>query len=72
MPALALLGEDGGLEQSTEPFRRWYADNEDLVGRSLELERVLTGRAHAAVLSLGEMAVDIAAVADRRAAGTSC
>ena len=27
LPALALLGEDGRLERSTEPFRRWYADN---------------------------------------------
>ncbi len=34
MPALALLGEDGKLEQSSEPFRRWYADKEELCKQS--------------------------------------
>ena len=65
MPALALLGEDGRLEQSTEPFRRWYADNEELCKQSPELQRVIDGQANAAVLKLDGIAVDIAAVSDR-------
>jgi PAS domain-containing protein len=65
IPALALLGEDGGLERSTEPFRRWYAENEELCRESAELKRVLEGQANAAVLKLGGVAVDIAAMADR-------
>ena len=65
MPAYGLLGEDGRLERSTEPFRRWYADNEELCLESPELKRVLEGQAHAAVLRLGGIAVDIAAMADR-------
>ncbi|HTP20256.1 MAG TPA: PAS domain-containing protein [Solirubrobacteraceae bacterium] len=65
MPALALLGEDGKLEQSTEPFRRWYKDNEELCKQSPEFQRVLDGQANAAVLKLDGIAVDIAAVSDR-------
>jgi len=68
MPALALLGEDGRLEQSTEPFRRWYTDNEELCKQSPELERVIDGQANAAVLKLDGIAVDIAAVSDRAGA----
>ena len=65
MPALALLGEEGMLEQSTEPFRRWYKDKEELCKQSPELQRVLDGQANAAVLKLDGVAVDIAAVSDR-------
>jgi PAS domain S-box-containing protein len=68
MPALALLGEDGKLEQSTEPFRRWYTGKEELCKASSEFQRVLDGQANAAVLKLGGIAVDIAAVSDRRGA----
>jgi PAS domain S-box-containing protein len=65
MPALALLGEDGKLEQSTEPFRRWYTGKEELCKESSEFQRVLDGQANAAVLKLDGIAVDIAAVSDR-------
>jgi PAS domain S-box-containing protein len=65
MPALGLLGEDGRLEQSTEPFRRWYRDNEELCKQSPELQRVIDGQANAAVLNLHGIVVDIAAVSDR-------
>ena len=65
MPALALLGEEGRLEQSTELFRRWYKDREELCKQSPELQRVLDGQANAAVLKLDGIAVDIAAVSDR-------
>ena len=65
MPVLGLLGEDGGLEHSTEPFRRWYKDREELCKQSPELQRVLDGQANAAVLKLEGIAVDIAAVSDR-------
>jgi PAS domain-containing protein/predicted nucleic acid-binding Zn-ribbon protein len=68
MPALALLGEEGKLEQSTEPFRRWYKDKQALCKQSPELRRVLDGQANAAVLNLDGIAVDIAAVSDRRGA----
>lgn len=65
MPALALLGEGGKLERSTEPFRRWYHDNEELCLASPDLKRVLEGQANAAVMMLNGIAVDIAAMADR-------
>ena len=65
MPALGLLSEDGRLEQSTEPFRGWYRDNEELCKQSPELQRVIDGQANAAVLNLHGIAVDIAAVSDR-------
>ncbi len=65
VPALALLGEGGKLEQSTEPFRRWYAGKEELCKESPEFQRVLDGQANAAVLKLEGIAVDIAAVSDR-------
>jgi PAS domain-containing protein len=65
IPALALLGEDGSLERSTEPFRRWYQDKEALCRESAELGRVLEGQANAAVLKVDGVAVDIAAMADR-------
>ncbi|HEY4823582.1 MAG TPA: PAS domain-containing protein, partial [Solirubrobacteraceae bacterium] len=68
MPALALLGEDGRLEQSTEPFRRWYKENEELCKQSPEFGRVVDGQANAAVLKLDGLAVDIAAVSDRSGA----
>ena len=66
MPALALLREDGSLERSTEPFRRWYEGKQELCLESSELKRVLGGEANAAVLKLDGIAVDIAAMADRR------
>jgi PAS domain-containing protein len=65
IPALALLGEDGSLERSTDPFRRWYQENEALCRESSELKRVLEGQSNAAVLKVGGVAVDIAAMADR-------
>ena len=65
IPALALLGEDGKLEHGTEPFRRWFADKEELCKQSPELQRVLDGQANAAILKLDGVAVDIAAVSDR-------
>ena len=65
MPALALIGEDGRLERSTEPFRRWYEGKEEPCLSSSELKRVLDGQANAAVLKLDDMAIDIAAMADR-------
>jgi PAS domain-containing protein/chromosome segregation ATPase len=65
MPALALLGEDGKLQRSTEPFRQWYEGKEDLCLQAPELKRVLAGEANAAVLRLDGIAVDIAAMADR-------
>jgi PAS domain-containing protein len=66
MPALALLSEDGRLQRSTEPFRRWYEGNEELCLQAPELKRVLDGEANAAVLRLDGIAVDIAAMADHR------
>jgi len=65
MPALGLLGEDGRLEHSTESFRRWYKDREELLKQSPELQRVLDSKANASVLKLDGVAVDIAAVSDR-------
>ena len=65
MPALGLLGEDGRLERSTEPFRRWYEDREELCLESPEVKRLIEGQANAAVLKLDGIAVDIAAIADR-------
>ena len=65
MPALALLGEEGRLKQSTEPFRRWYKDKEGVCRQSPELQCVLDGQANAAVVKLDGIAVDIAAVSDR-------
>ena len=65
MPALALIGEDGRLERSTDPFRRWYDGKEELSLTSPELKRVLDGQANAAVLKLDGLAIDIAAMADR-------
>src|SRR6516225_483036 len=65
MPAFGLLGEDGRLERSTEPFRRWYEDREELCLESPEVKRLLEGQANAAVLKLDGIAVDIAAMADR-------
>src|SRR5581483_1590665 len=64
-PALGLVDEDGCLERGTDPFRRWYADKEELCRASPELQRVLEGQANAAVLKLDGIAVDIAAMADR-------
>lgn len=66
MPALALLGEHGKLERSTEPFRRWYPGKEERCLESPELKRVLDGEANAAVLKLDDIVVDIAAMADRK------
>ena len=65
LPALGLVGEGGKLERSTEPFRRWYEDKQELVQSAPELKRVLEGQANAAVLKLDGIAVDIAAMADR-------
>jgi len=65
IPALALLGEDGKVEHSTDAFRRWFADKEELCKQSPELQRVLEGQANAAILKLDGVAVDIAAVSDR-------
>jgi PAS domain-containing protein/predicted nucleic acid-binding Zn-ribbon protein len=65
MPALALIGEDGRLERSTEPFRRWYEGKEELCLSSPEVKRVLDGQGNAAVLKLDGIVVDIAAMADR-------
>ena len=65
MPALGLVGEDGRLERSTEPFRRWYADKQELCLQAPELKRVLEGHANASVLKLDGVVVDIAAMADR-------
>ncbi|HJS96206.1 MAG TPA: PAS domain-containing protein, partial [Solirubrobacteraceae bacterium] len=65
IPALGLVGEDGKLERATEPFRRWYEENQDLCRESAELQRVLEGQANAAVLKLDGVAIDIAAMADR-------
>ncbi len=68
LPALALLDEDGRLEHSSEPFRCWYADREELCKQSPEFQRVLDGQANAAVLNVDGIAVDIAAVSDRAGA----
>ncbi len=65
MPALGLLGQDGRLGHSTEAFRRWYQDSEELCKQSPELQRVIDGQANAAVLKLDGVLVDIAAVSDR-------
>jgi PAS domain-containing protein len=65
IPALGLVAEDGSLERSTESFRRWYEDKEELCRDSPELVRVLEGLANAAVLKLDGVAVDIAAMVDR-------
>ncbi|MBV9802270.1 MAG: PAS domain-containing protein, partial [Solirubrobacterales bacterium] len=65
IPAFGLLAEDGSLERATEPFRRWFADKQQLCRQSPELERVREGQANAAVLMLDGVAVDIAAMADR-------
>jgi PAS domain-containing protein len=66
IPALGLLSEEGELEHTTEPFRRWYADKEDLCRSSPELQRVLSGQANAAVLKLEHISIDIAAMVDTR------
>ncbi len=68
LPALALLDEDGKLEHSSEPFRRWYADREELCKQSPEFQRVLDGQANASVLNVDGIAVDIAAVSNRAGA----
>ncbi len=65
MPALGLLSEEGKLEHSTEPFRRWHAGKEDLLGAAPELKRVLEGQANAAVLKLDDISLDIAAMVDK-------
>jgi PAS domain-containing protein/predicted nucleic acid-binding Zn-ribbon protein len=65
MPALGLLSEEGKLEHTTEPFRRWYAGKEDLLGAAPELKRVLEGQANAAVLRLDDLSLDIAAMVDK-------
>ena len=65
MPALALLGEEGRLERSTEPFRRWFEDKEERCKQSAEFKRVLDGQANAAVLKVDGIVIDIAAVSDR-------
>jgi PAS domain-containing protein len=65
IPALGLVAEDGSLARSTESFRRWYEDKEELCRESPELRRVLEGQANAAVLKLDGVAVDIAAMVDR-------
>src|SRR5690242_6822496 len=65
LPALGLLGEDGRLERSTDPFRRWYDGKEELCLSAPELKRVLEGQANAAVLRIDGIGVDIAAMADR-------
>ncbi len=64
MPALGLLSEEGKLEHSSEPFRRWFAGKEDPVTGSPECRRVLSGQANAAVLKLDNVSVDIAAMVD--------
>ncbi len=65
IPAFGLLAEDGSLERATEPFRRWFADKQELCRQAPELERVRGGQANAAVLKIDGVAVDIAAMADR-------
>jgi PAS domain-containing protein/predicted nucleic acid-binding Zn-ribbon protein len=65
MPALALLSQEGTLQHTTEPFRRWYAGKEDLLGAAPELKRVLEGQANAAVLRFDDLSVDIAAMVDK-------
>ena len=64
MPALALIGADRRIVQSTETFRRSYEAAEALYEDSPELELVLTGQVDAAVVSVGEVSVEIEAVTD--------
>ncbi len=64
MPALAVIGSDHRIVRSTETFRRRYEDAEKMCESSPELERVLTGRADAATVSVGDLSVGIQAVTD--------
>ena len=63
-PALAVVGPDHRIVRSTETFRRRYEGAEKMCESSPELERVLTGRADAATVSVGELSVGIQAVTD--------
>jgi PAS domain-containing protein len=64
MPALAVVGADHRIVQSTESFRQRYAGAQALCEESPELEQVLTGRADTAVISVGDLSVEIEAVTD--------
>lgn len=63
-PALAVVGADHQIIRSTESFRRNYQTAATLCERAPELDLVLTGRADAAVIDLGEFSVAIEAVTD--------
>jgi PAS domain-containing protein len=64
MPALAVVGADHRIVQSTESFRQRYAGAQALCEESPELEQVLTGQADTAVISVGDLSVEIEAVTD--------
>jgi len=64
MPALAVVGADHRIIRSTESFRQRYEDAETLCERSPEIDRVLTGRADVATVSLGDVNVEVEAVTD--------
>jgi PAS domain S-box-containing protein len=63
MPALAVVGPDHRIIQSTETFRRRYEDTETLCEQP-EIDRVLTGHADVATLNVGDVSVAIEAVTD--------
>ena len=64
MPALAVVGADHRIVRSTESFRQRYAGAQAACEESPELDQVLTGRADTAVVSVGELSVEIQAVTD--------
>ncbi len=64
MPALAVVGPDHRIILSTESFRRRYEDAESVFGQSPEIEKVLTGRADVATVTLGDLSATVEAVTD--------
>ena len=70
MPALALVGASGRIQDSTESFRTRCGRAAELCERLAELEGVLNGQADHAVARLDDVEARIEAVVD--ATGTRC
>ncbi len=63
-PALALIGADGEIEQSTETFRLRYKDQAEICRHSPQIERVLAGDADRAMVTLEDVSGEAEAVLD--------
>ena len=70
MPALALVGASGRIQDSTESFRMRCGRAAELCEHLAELEGVLNGQADHAVARLDDVEARIEAVVD--ATGTRC